>query len=123
VTPLTRILACAGVLAAAAPAAADDAFRRLTGRDITARIAGMEFTDDVHWADVFDHSGSLTSYSMGKKTTGTWRVDHDGLCLTRERQEPQCFQVWVAGNAVELRQIGSRFVLDGTLGKPRQRRL
>jgi hypothetical protein len=46
-------------------------FRQLKGREITARLTGMERTDDVHWALVFDNGGRLNSFSMGTESKGS----------------------------------------------------
>jgi hypothetical protein len=109
-------------LAALHAAAAAEPFRQLNGKDIKARFAGMEFTDDVHWADVFGRDGRITSFSMGKKSIGKWRVDKDRLCIAREREEERCYQVSVSGNSVQLREPGVEVILDGVLQKPAVRR-
>jgi hypothetical protein len=48
-----------------------ETFRKLTGKEIAARLTGMELTDDVHWALVFEKGGRLSSFSMGKGSEGT----------------------------------------------------
>jgi hypothetical protein len=58
---------------------------KLTGAQIRAKVSGMEITDEVHSADIFSPSGALTSYAMSRKSTGTWRVQKDQLCLDRGR--------------------------------------
>jgi hypothetical protein len=108
-------------LAALQAAAAAELFRQLKGRDIKARFAGMEFTDEVHWADVFGRDGRIASFSMGKKSAGMWRVDKDQLCVAREREEERCYQVSVSGNNVQLREPGVEVFLDGVLQKPAAR--
>ena len=60
-------------LALAAPAQAAEKFQKLTGGQIHARLPGMEMTDGVHWRDIFERNGSLVSYSMSKRTVGSWR--------------------------------------------------
>ena len=60
------------LLSLAADAA--EKFQKLSGSQIRSRIAGMEITDEVHWADVFAANGTLTSYSMSRKKTGKWYV-------------------------------------------------
>src|SRR5882724_11094604 len=79
-------------------------FQRLTGAQIQARLAGMEITDEVHWADVFADNGTLTSYSMGRKSSGKWRVQKDELCIDRGKDDGGCYQVWISGKKVELRR-------------------
>jgi len=87
----------------ASAALATEPFRHLTGREITSRFTGMELTDEVHWAYVFEKAGRLKSFSMGKASTGTWKVEKDELCLDRPPDEPRCYEVWTAGRNVQLR--------------------
>jgi hypothetical protein len=108
-------------LSALHAASAAEPFRPLKGKDIKARFAGMEFTDDVHWADVFGRDGRISSFSMGKKSTGKWRVEKDQLCIARQSEEERCYQVSVAGNSVQLREPGVEVFLDGVLQKPAAR--
>jgi len=58
---------------------AAEKFQKLSGAQIRAKLVGMEITDEAHWADVFAASGTLTSYSMGRKSTGKWSVQKDEL--------------------------------------------
>jgi hypothetical protein len=120
-----RIAATTGTLllvgsVAAAPGAAAEKFQKLGGAQIRAKVAGMEMTDDVHWADVFERNGALRSFSMGRKQAGKWRVQKDELCL-EQGQESGCYEVWLAGNKVELRPKGSGLPREGVLQKPAAR--
>jgi hypothetical protein len=103
------LLATAVVCAIAVQSRAQPAeeFQKLTGAQIQARLAGMEITDEVHWADVFAANGTLTSYSMGRKSNGTWRVQKDEVCIDRGKDDGGCYEVWLAGKKVELRREGS----------------
>jgi hypothetical protein len=60
---------CARLGTASAPVA-EEKFQRLTGAQIRATFAGMEMMDNVHRRDVYEASGTLTSYSMGRKRNG-----------------------------------------------------
>ena len=97
-------------------------FQRLTGAQIQARVAGMEITDETHWADVFAANGTLTSYSMGRKSNGKWRVQKDELCIDRGKDEGGCYQVWLVEKKVELRREGSTMPLEDVLQKQSARR-
>ena len=97
-------------------------FQKLTGAQIQARLAGMEITDEVHWADVFAANGTLTSYSMGRKSDGKWRVQKDELCIDRGKDEGGCYQVWLVEKKVELRREGSTMPLEDVLQKQSARR-
>jgi hypothetical protein len=111
-----------GVVSLFAPQAmAEGKFQKLSGSQIRAKVAGMEITDDVHWADVFERNGTLRSFSMGRDRAGKWRVQNEELCL-EQGQESGCFEVWLAGNKVELRPKGSGLPREGTLQKPAARR-
>ena len=105
-----------------APVGAAQKFHKLTGAQVQAKIAGMEITDEVHWGDVFDRNGTLTSYSMGHKSVGKWRVDKDQLCIDRGKDDGGCYQVWLSGKQIELRREGSTLSLEGVLQKPKERR-
>ena len=115
----TAALCAIGVEAHSAPA---EKFQRLTGAQIQARLAGMEITDEVHWADVFAANGILTSYSMGRKSSGKWRVLKDELCIDRGKDDGGCYQVWLSGKKVELRREGSSLPLEGSLQRQSVRR-
>jgi hypothetical protein len=44
------VAALLGVCAVAAPASADEPFRRLMRPEILSRFTGMELTDETHWS-------------------------------------------------------------------------
>jgi hypothetical protein len=92
--------------------------QKLSGSQIQAKFAGMEVTDDVHWADVYERGGTLRSFSMGRKSVGKWRVQKDELCIDRRKEDGGCFEVWLAGKNVELRRQGSTLPLQGVLQPP-----
>jgi hypothetical protein len=115
----TALLCSLAVIASAAEAA--EKFQKLSGSQIRAKLAGMEMTDDVHWRDTYERNGTLISHGMGRKTGGTWRVEKDELCVTRGKDESNCYQVWLAGKKVELRREGSSLPIEGVLEKPTTR--
>ncbi|MER9234116.1 hypothetical protein NKI56_18780 [Mesorhizobium sp. M0622] len=99
---------------------AADTFRHLKGKEIKAKFAGMDFTDDVHWADAFGRDGRIVRYDMGKKNAGKWRVEKGQLCISVEGEET-CYQVWISDTAVQLRDPDGTFFLEGVLQKPSAR--
>jgi hypothetical protein len=103
-------------------AAAQEKFQKLSGSQIRARLAGMEISDEAHWADVFAANGTLTSYSMGRKKAGKWSVQKDELCVDRGNDDNGCYQVWLSGKKIELRREGSNLPLEGVLQKQSVRR-
>lgn len=102
----------------ATSALAAEKFRKLSASQIRSTLAGMEWSDGIHSRDIFGRDGTLTSYGMGRKLIGKWRVQDDQLCLEHPKQEPACYEVWIAGNKVELRRKGSNLPLEGVLQRP-----
>lgn len=96
-------------------------FKQLKGSAIKSRLTGMEFTDGVHYAETFEAGGALTGTYVGKRRRGTWRVDGDELCLKRESDTERCFEVWTAGQDLQLRQAGMDDKEEGTLRRPKGR--
>lgn len=100
-------------------AQAEQKFQRLTGAQIQAKFAGMELTDESHWGEVFKRNGVLAINSMGHASTGKWRIHNNQLCLdTGEEPGGGCYEVWIAGKNVELRNQTSSLPLEGVLQKP-----
>jgi hypothetical protein len=99
-------------------AAAEEKFQKLTAGQIRAKLAGMELTDNVHWRDLYQRNGTVTSTTMGRKRTGKWRVERDELCIEFENEPiPKCYGVWTSGKQVELRREGL-LPLQGSLEPP-----
>ena len=113
------ITAAIGLLLATAALAAES-FRHLKGREIAARFTGMELTDEVHWAYVFERGGRLNIFSMGRPGTGSWKVDRNELCLGQPPDETRCYEVWVSGRNVQLRRE-PEIPDEGILQKPQKR--
>jgi len=103
-------------------AAAAEKFQKLSGSQIRAKLAGMEITDEVHWADVYGRDGTLTTFSMGKTGVGKWSVKRDEVCHDRGEEFQGCYQVWISGKRIELRREGSSLPLEGVLQTPAKRK-
>jgi hypothetical protein len=98
-------------------------FKKLSGAQIQAKFAGMELTDESHWGDIFERNGTLTTSSMGHKSVGKWRIQKDQLCLDRGKEPGGgCYEVWLSGAKVELRNGAANMPLEGVLQKPADRR-
>src|SRR5215813_7209663 len=112
--------ASALVVVAIAPVVkAEQKFQKLTGAQIDAKFTGMELTDESHWGEVFGRNGTLTIDSMGHKSIGKWRVQKDQLCLdTGQDPGNGCYEVWIAGKNVELRNQHSSQPLEAVLQRP-----
>jgi hypothetical protein len=114
-----RFLMVAGVLILAATAPAAETFRKLSGPQARAKLAGMELTDDVHWREAYRRDGSSMSRSIGRARTGKWRIENDELCVElADQAESGCYEVWLAGTTVELRPTGRGASVQGVLQKP-----
>jgi len=108
-----------GAVAFGSCAAAEQKFQKLTGAQIQAKFAGMELTDEAHWGEILERNGTLTITSMGHKSMGKWRVQKDQLCLdTGKDPGGGCYEVWLSGRNVELRNQASSVPLEVVLQKP-----
>ena len=105
----------------ASGAAAEEKFQKLTGAQIRAKVAGMELTDNIHWRELYQRNGSVTSTSMGRNRTGTWRIEKDQLCVEFEKELPTCYDVLASGNKAKLRREGI-LPLDVVIEPPSGRR-
>jgi hypothetical protein len=113
------IAAMIAAVAFSADAQPEPKFQKLTGAQIQAKFPGMELTDEAHWGEVFERNGTLTITSMGHKSFGKWRVQKDQLCLdTGNEPGGGCYEVWVSGKNVELRNQASSLPLEAVLQRP-----
>ena len=111
------MLGCA--LLAISDALAVEQFKKISGPQIRAKFSGMEMTDEVHWREAYERDGSFKSRSMGRTRIGKWLVRKDELCVdVGPGADSGCYEVWVSGNAVELRPTGLGLSLQGVLQKP-----
>ncbi|PSC05969.1 hypothetical protein SLNSH_06225 [Alsobacter soli] len=115
------LLAVSGLLVCSGPAQAEDGFRKLGAPEIRRTVPGMEFTDAVHWAYFFQRGGRLGAVAMGRRGAGRWRQDKDRLCLTRSDEAERCYEVWRAGERVQLREDGPSIPEEGILQRPSSR--
>jgi hypothetical protein len=103
--PRSGIALALGVILAL-PALAAESFRKLSDAEIRARLAGMETTDGVHWAEQYLRDGTFKMFSMGRLTQGNWFVRKGALCLDDGKPDPEpplgCKEVWLSGNKVEF---------------------
>jgi hypothetical protein len=120
---LPTIFACilsGALVVSVARGGAAEGFRQLRGSEIRSHLAGMELTDNIHWALVFGKGGRLRSFEMSKVGTGAWRVGKDELCLDRKPDGVRCYEVWVSGRNVQLRHEPG-IPEEGVLQKPQKR--
>ena len=116
-------IALTAVSAVTSAALAEQAFRKLTPTQITARLGGMEITDGVHWAEQYMRDGTFKAFHMGKASTGKWYVRNGELCLAAAKAEAECKEVWLSGTKrVEFRVPGSALPpMEGVVQKQEPR--
>jgi hypothetical protein len=107
-----RPLAVAPGLTLFAQANAADTFRKLNDAEIRARLAAMEITDGVHWAEQYMRDGSYQAFHMGKPSKGKWYARDGELCLDAGKAEPDSREVSISGNKIEFRGTGLEGVLQ-----------
>ncbi|WP_156180099.1 hypothetical protein [Bradyrhizobium sp. LTSPM299] len=107
------------VLVTVSNAEAADNMRRLKGTEIVTTLSGMQFTDEVHWREVYERNGTLRSYSMGRASVGKWRLRKNELCTGYGSEEERCFEVWRHGNRVIMqRDAEDKYPNEGILERP-----
>ena len=113
-------LTIGGLIGYEISALAEDQFKKLSGTQIRAKFTGMEFTDEVHWGEVYESNGKLRSEEMGTKRTDTWRIQKDQLCTDYGKEVgSNCYEVWMSGKNVELKIPDSPALpLEGFLARP-----
>jgi hypothetical protein len=103
-------------------AAAAGGFRKLSGSQIQARLAGMQLTDEVHWRDVYDRNGTLRSYSNGMAKVGKWAVEKNELCVYFKEPDDGCYEVSLSGDRIEMKPTGLGLSIEGILQTPTDRK-
>ncbi len=95
--------------------------QKLSGSQIRAKFNGMQFTDEVHWREVYDRDGTLRSYSMGTMRIGKWTIEKDKLCLYLKESDDGCYEVSLSGERVEMKPSGVGLTFEGVLQTPADR--
>lgn len=107
------------LLSLIATAASAGDLRRFSGMQISSKLTGMQFSDQVHWREVYEKNGALRNYEMGASRIGKWRVRSDELCIDLDKDGDNCLQVWADGNRIVMRQdADDNYPIEGTLEKP-----
>ena len=83
---------------------AQEMFKLLGEKEIRARVVGKDITDGTHWVSYLRPDGALLSDEMGRKWTGTWKIQNNKLCMSNPNLEsPDCNEVWMSGANIRLR--------------------
>ncbi|MFB9263138.1 hypothetical protein ACFFWD_08150 [Bradyrhizobium erythrophlei] len=88
---------------------------KLSGAQIRARFSDRQFTDEVHWREVYQSDGTFRSYSMGKVRTGKWFIRSNDLCLDLPEPDGGCFEVTSSGSRVVMTPKGTGLTSVGVL--------
>ena len=73
-------------------------------KEIRARVVGKDITDSSHWVSYLRPDGALLSSEMGRKWTGTWKIQNNKLCMSNPNLEsPDCNEVWMSGANIRMR--------------------
>ena len=103
-----------GLVLTAVCAYAADPFRRLSAREIRAKIVGKVITDEAHWSQHFRPDGTLHSIVLSQLKHGTWKINGNTLCLTlktrKQATTTECYEVWMWKDHVEYRENGLAMV-------------
>ncbi len=107
-------------LVLASGAVGESGLRKLSGSQIAAKLGGMEFTDEVHWREVYEKNGTLRNYEMGRDRIGKWRIRNDVLCIDLGGDgDNNCYEVWSQGNRMVMKRDTDDYAPnEGSLEKP-----
>src|ERR1700681_504193 len=99
---------------------AQEMFKLLGEKEIRARVVGKDITDSSHWVSYLRPDGALLSSEMGRKWTGTWKIQNNKLCMTNPNLEsPDCNEVWMSGANIRMRANKDQETFDATVEKHR----
>ena len=99
---------------------AQEMFKLLNEKEIRARVIRKDMTDSTHWVNYFRPDGVLLSDEMGRKWTGTWKIQKNKLCMSNPNLESlSCNEVWMSGANIRLRENQDQETFDATVEKHR----
>ena len=99
-------------------AQAQEMFELLCEKAIRARVVGRDITDSSHWASYLRPDGLLLSSEMGRKWTGTWKIQNDKLCMSNPNVDsPDCNEVWMSGANIRMRAKPDQETFDAVVEK------
>src|SRR5260370_307746 len=117
----SQILAPAILLAATvcgSIARAQEMVKLLGEKEIRARVVGKDITDSTHWVSYPRPDGIRLSDEMGRKWTGTWKIQNNKLCMSNPNLEsPDCNEVWMSGMNIRMRANKDQETFDAVVEK------
>ena len=97
---------------------AQETFKLLGEKEIRARVVGNDITDSSHWVSYLRPDGVLLSDEMGRKWTGTWKIQNNKLCMSNPNLEsPDCNEVWMSGANIRMRANKDQETFDAVVEK------
>lgn len=117
--PTLRVLAQIVLLSATvvgSAANAQEVFKPLGEKEIRAKVVGKDITDSSHWVSYLRPDGVLLSDEMGRKWTGTWKIQSNKLCMSNPNLEsPDCNEVWMSGANIRMRANPNQETFDAVI--------
>ena len=65
-------------------ARAQEMFKSLGEKEVRARVVGKDITDSSHWVSYLRPDGVLLSSEIGRKWTGTWKIQNNKLRMSNQ---------------------------------------
>src|SRR5258707_1710701 len=97
---------------------AQDMFKLISEKEVRARVVGKDITDSSHWVSYLRPDGALLSSEMGRKWTGTWKIQNNKLCMSNPNLEsPDCNEVWMSGANIRMRANKDQETFDAVVAK------
>ena len=95
---------------------AQEMFKLLGEKEIRARVVGKDITDSSYWVSYLRPDGVLLSDEMGRKWTGTWKIQSNKLCMSNPNLEsPDCNEVWMSGANIRMRANKDQETFDAVV--------
>jgi len=77
---------------------AEEQFKRVDEKQISARVVGKDITDGPHWSMYLRPDGVMISAESGGSSVGSWKIRNNRLCISYPASapgaQPECNEVW-----------------------------
>ncbi len=95
---------------------AQEMFKLLGEKEIRTRVVGKDITDSSHWVSYLRPDGALLSSEMGRKWTGSWKIQNNKLCMSNPNLESSdCNEVWMSGANIRMRANKDQETFDAVV--------
>jgi hypothetical protein len=97
---------------------AQEMFKLLGEKEIRARIVGKDITNSTLWVSYLRPDGLLLSREMGRRWTGTWKIQNNKLCMSNPNLEELTYsEVCMSGANIRLRENPDQETYDANVEK------